>query len=311
MNKCKLCNKRFNTINAVNAHMQVHSGKKKKKPKRVICKYCNNMFAINGIKHHEVKCVKKKNKCIYCNSETTNPKFCNKSCAATYNNKHRNGGSMTRKTKIKISNTLKEYFKDNPRKKQECVLIKKKTKKETKKEYIGICEVCGDEFTHDKKKKTCNNTCKNYLISIKRTQRIIDSGTTNFSTKQQPFSYKFVKNIKCDSKLEIAAIVYLVDIFKSDSIERFRSILNFWEDDMHRTFNPDFYVRKDNKRYIIEVKMKWSKNSDHDYNRTIHLKRKALKKYCDRYSYNMMWLDFDYDKKFMKIYRNVNKYIAQ
>lgn len=41
--------------------------------------------------------------CLKCGKETTNPKFCSKSCAASYNNKRRN---YTLETKRKISKSL-------------------------------------------------------------------------------------------------------------------------------------------------------------------------------------------------------------
>lgn len=51
-------------------------------------------------------------------------------------------------------------------------------------------------------------------------------------------------------------MVYLVDCFNADFIERFKSILNFYEGDFRRTFNPDFFVVRDDTVFIVEVKMK-------------------------------------------------------
>ena len=81
------------------------------------------------------------------------------------------------------------------------------------------------------------------------------------------------------------------------------TVLNFWNNDSHRTFNPDFYVKKDNDIYIVEVKMTWEKDIDHIYNNFIPLKKEALKLFCDNKGYTMIWLDFDYDRKFKPIYR--------
>lgn len=133
----------------------------------------------------------------------------------------------------------------------------------------------------------------------------MEKGTNNFNTKQEDFSYGFVKNIKIDSKLEQAAIIYLIDVFKADKIEKYKNILNFWENEHHKTFNPDFYVEKEGKVFIIEVKMKCSEKSTHTYYTTIPYKKIALQKYCDEKGYEMIWLDFDYDCELKKIYRKL------
>ena len=135
-----------------------------------------------------------------------------------------------------------------------------------------------------------------------RSKYILENGTNNFNTKQEIFSYKFVNNILLDSKLEKAGIIYLIDEFKADSITRYNNILNYTENGYKKAFNPDFYVKKDNQVYIVEVKMKWSENSIHHYNRTIPLKKEALMEYCSRNEFNMILLDFDYDLKFKQIY---------
>ncbi|WP_416470226.1 HNH endonuclease [Salmonella enterica] len=44
------------------------------------------------------------NKCLNCNTETKNEKFCSRSCRAIYNNKNR---TVSQETKDKISNSLK------------------------------------------------------------------------------------------------------------------------------------------------------------------------------------------------------------
>lgn len=124
-----------------------------------------------------------------------------------------------------------------------------------------ICEVCGDEYFGNMKSSTCSNICTNQLLSKKRSLNIIKNGTSNPMSKQEPFSYKFVNNIMCDSNLEKAAIIYLVDVFMADNIKRFKSLLSYYDGDINRRFNPDFYVTKDELVYIVEVKMNYSKLS--------------------------------------------------
>ena len=206
-------------------------------------------------------------------------KYCSRKCA--------NSHMRTEESKLKTSNTMKDYHLKNLK-----IKIQKKS----------VCVVCGNEFNYVWNRKTCSSTCGYYLISIKRQKLIEIKGTNNWKTKQELFNYKFIENIQTDSKLEQAAIIYLVDVFKADKIEKYRNILNFWEGDSHRTFNPDFYVKKEGKVYIVEVKMKWIATTTHSYNRTIPYKKEALSKYCKEKGYEMIWLDFDYDFEFQKIY---------
>ncbi len=171
------------------------------------------------------------------------------------------------------------------------------------------CIMCQKIFKkrYFSKRRICSDICRNYKHSLDRQKIILKNGTNNFSTKREIFNYKHIKNISCDSKLEKAGIIYLIDIFKADKIERFKNILNFWENEKHRTFNPDLVVIKNNKIYIAEIKMKWIGTSNHTYNRTIPLKKEALRKFCENKNYEMIWLDFDYDDKFKLIYKNLLK----
>lgn len=71
-------------------------------------------------------------------------------------------------------------------------------------------------------------------------QKIL-KGNGNFSTKVGLFEYKGFA-VECDSKLEAAAVVYLVDRCGAKRVERFRSILTFRDTDGHvHRFNPDFF----------------------------------------------------------------------
>lgn len=94
-----------------------------------------------------------------------------------------------------------------------------------------------------------------------------------------------------------------MDVLEVDSIERYENLVNYWMGDLHKTFNPDFWVRKGKEVILVEVEMRWSTDIDHHYNKTIPFKRKALEAFCKKKGYKMIWLDFDYDERFAKIYR--------
>jgi hypothetical protein len=170
-----------------------------------------------------------------------------------------------------------------------------------------VCIVCGGEFERPRDenrrlsgRRTCSDRCHHYSLSTTAQRRIASSGS--WSTKRRSFSYKGV-TLDCDSRLEEAAIIYLLDVEKVATVERYHNILNYWKGGYHRTFNPDFWAIKDNHPIIVEVKMRWNSNVQHTYNASIPYKKQALQSYAEKRGYSFIWLDFDYDKEFENIYR--------
>lgn len=205
--------------------------------------------------------------------------YCSRKCS-------NNRGKRSEEVKSKIANTLKQ-------------------KPRTAKLVQNSCIVCGDVFetSASKRRKTCSNTCKNFWHSLKRQEYIKEHGT--FSTLREIFTYKST-TIDVDSNLEKAGVVYLTDVLEVTRIERFYNILNFWEGESHRTFNPDFICRlKNGRTALVEIKQKWIEHSNHNYNRTIPLKKKALEDYCRACDYDMLWLDFDSASEMKQIYRKI------
>lgn len=208
-------------------------------------------------------------------------RFCSSFCAHTR--------IHSEEQKKKVSETLKKTKAANPR---------------SLKTYFTSCAVCGEGIEYRAGRacpKTCSSLCKNYLNSLNRQKAIQKNGA--FSTERRLFTYKHI-TVECDSRLEEAGVIYLVDIFGAVKIERYRNLLNFYEDEVHRTFNPDFWVERKAEAYIVEVKMLWSKENDHPYNRTIPLKKMVLENFAKSKGIGSIWLDFDYDKIFKKIYRD-------
>jgi len=96
-------------------------------------------------------------KCENCgkehNGEYGSGRFCSKSCSISFGNKLRN---RTKDINKKISESLHQYYVNNPK---------------IKKEYKYVCEKCNKEFTLDHKIKKgqhiyCEN-CKRKVIRIK------------------------------------------------------------------------------------------------------------------------------------------------
>jgi hypothetical protein len=132
---------------------------------------------------------------------------------------------------------------------------------------------------------------------------LLKNGTTNFSTKQPAHTYKGI-TIDCDSIMEVCAVEHLVDKYGAISIERFKSILTYKADGKTRRFNPDFYVRTADARYIVEVKqVKRKAASRGAYDLYFPEKKQTLVDFCEARGFLPLWLDFDLDKEFEKKYR--------
>jgi hypothetical protein len=189
--------------------------------------------------------------------------FCSRSCA--------NSRVHSIKTRAKISNSL--VFKNYS------LFFKKKVLFILNKKF-NHCVICNKEILS--KNKTCSKKCNNELLSKKRMISILNKWINNFNNEKKLFSYKWI-NIICDSKLEMAWIVYLNDIINLENINRFNWILNFKDENWNnKKFNPDFIWYKEWKIYIIEVKMLWSKNSEHIYNKYIFVKKNILNDFCKK-----------------------------
>jgi very-short-patch-repair endonuclease len=96
-------------------------------------------------------------KCLNCNApleyENKHNKFCNSSCAATYNNKKR--GERSEETKEKIKDSLQEYYKNNPYNNLHNITQLKIYPKK-------YCLECGNELSRTqimKKRIFCSNKC--------------------------------------------------------------------------------------------------------------------------------------------------------
>jgi hypothetical protein len=213
------------------------------------------------------------------------PRFCSRGCANTH--------TPSVETKEKIKNSMRE----SP-------AFAAANKKKNSGGEDRNCVVCGELFhisPRSKKGQTCSKECKAALLSYLRSKQLAETGT-NWKWERKLFEYEDL-SIECDSALEEAGVIYLKDIFKADSVERYKNLINYHEGNLHRTYNPDFWVIKNKQVYLVEVKMKWTSNSTHFYNRTIPIKREALERFCQDKGYTAIWLDFDYAPEFYSIYQ--------
>lgn len=135
--------------------------------------------------------------CLFCKTTTTNPKFCSRSCSASYNN---TGRIRTQDTKNKISIRIKEYVQNNPHPNAAKVVKR-------------ICEYCDKDFfvMSTSKRKTCSRECGYCLCNsirgrysaqkrIKRSKQEIElfelcSNTFNNVSSNTPVAKKWDSDI--------------------------------------------------------------------------------------------------------------------
>ena len=161
----------------------------------------------------------KKHTCLQCKKYTNNPKFCSRSCSASFNNNIRANDVIYRK---KFSNILKS----SPN--------IKRAKIETR-----IC-LCGNTFDRKsyKKKVFCSRECVNKYI--KKTKA--PGGYRPGSGRSKSGYYK---GIYCGSTYELCWVIYNID--HQISFTRFNNYIT----DGNIKYYPDFLL-SDNT--IIEIK---------------------------------------------------------
>lgn len=183
-----------------------------------------NLYELN--KEFKIKYITEINitYCITCGNiiQTSGNKFCNTSCAATYNNK---GKQHTKETRIKISNKLKYNIPSN---KGNCSKIEK------------YCLTCGKGFKvySNSKKVYCCRKCNPNLGGFRE-------GTGKSKTG-------YYKGIYCGSTYELIWIIYRLD--HGLEVKRFEGYI----EENGKKYFPDFFV--DGK--IIEIKGWWGIDVD-------------------------------------------------
>lgn len=179
--------------------------------KKEIIKFCeiNNLNTESIIEQN----TKKPNKCLFCGKELEGKnrftgKFCNSSCAASYNNK---GRKHSEETKDKIQDTLKKKFKEeNYSKFRECV-------------------ICGKDFIVNRRKNgsyskstTCSKECHKILVSNngkKIAEKLINEGrhhgwqSRNIISYPEQFWMKVLENNNIDYKHNFPFEKYFLNFF--------------------------------------------------------------------------------------------------
>lgn len=197
------------------------------------------------------------NKCINCGNFTTNKKFCCRSCAVVYNNKHRKHSD---KTKQKIGKSVSKSL-----------LLKYNEERKNNKLDTKICSVCGKEFIIKRRKdgrlskqSTCSDECK-HLLKIKNGKlsylKMLKNGTFHPWQSRNIISYseQFWINVLNNNNIKFIKEYYL-----------------------DKKYFLDFYIIKNNSFIDLEIDGKQHKYENriiHDNIRDDYLKSKNIKVY--------------------------------
>lgn len=296
---CSICGKVFNFERQLNGHMKVHKPEYEEQKRR---QAENNKRKSELLRKQKEAAYNKNPKlCAVCGTPlsykqavTYKSKACSSSCAVAYGNKQRGGHSE--KTKLAIANGMRKWASSDEG--QKAIDAERK---------YSICPICGKVF-HNPDSNTCSIECGKQLLSQKRIQKIIKDGTSNTSSRYV-LTYNEVE-YRCDSKLEIAGIIFMIENLGFQKIERFVSILNFKDSEGNiRRYNPDFICYDGESTTIVEVKQDVNKitrdETFADYRMFINEKKEALQKFAEERNYRWLWLTPSFSIDFRKIYRSI------
>lgn len=135
--------------------------------KKDIVQKCKNLYNldIESIVNENKKPEKKY--CLYCGEEIKgeNKKFCNSSCAASYNNKNR---KVSEEQKRKTSESLKEHFKQHGYPKHNNIPRITNKNGKTFATFLCVCKECGKEFySRVRTRKYCSRSCSSKSEEVK------------------------------------------------------------------------------------------------------------------------------------------------
>lgn len=299
---------------------------------------CSRRFGTKIYCSDECKMSDNEHYCLNCGKLIHFKKFCNNSCAASYNNKNR---VVTDEHKAKTSKTIKNRtyairellnlpksiasLKNEKKNLLDYDLIEKIKSELTEEDLLsysksvynvdGIvtsedvlttCPVCGKKFYASiTKTATCSQKCANVIISKKRIQKMIKEGSTGLSTFVGDYTYKDL-TVRCESKLEVAALKVLIDDLKMKNVERPDfSIPYIDKNGIERNYHPDFITSDGDKRYLVEVKDESKKNKRKGYFNNLDIKKEIFYEYCKNNDLIPIWMNRYNFPNLHTVYRKV------
>jgi hypothetical protein len=172
-------------------------------------------------------------------------------------------------------------------------------------DILTTCPVCGKKFYKSLTNSiTCSQKCGNQIISEKRIDKLIETGSTGMNTFIGDYTYKGI-TIRCESKLEIAAIKILIDEYSVSEISRPTFAIPYTDKDgMNRLYHPDFLASNGEVTYLIEVKEPKSQCKRlTNYSKNLDEKKEAFYEYCSKNNLYPLWMSRDTIPNLSKVYR--------
>jgi hypothetical protein len=234
-----------------------------------------------------MKCKNCKDKDAIKYSKYSNGLFCSKKCARSYSTKDKRI-----EINKKVSEKLKGLGNDNVKKKckncnDDFIVIW------SKRNQSFCSKKCGSQYSNNQPDKR-DKLSKARINSIK-------NGIINGAGIKSTYLFNN-KEIKCDSKIENACLNYFenlgaVEISRSDIV-----IIYYDHNNKKRRFLPDFEVKMDNKKYLVEAKGYMSiKSIDkkwREYNKISSIKKEVLINYCKKNTFEPFWFTKNLNRKY-------------
>jgi len=236
-------------------------------------------------------------------------RFCSEKCSKVYSNLV---------SKEKRSEKRKEYYRQNPvfvDTKKIRTMNNVQYRKLSRNLFLITCRVCKKEFKNDHIISFCSEECtKNSYTPEFRPKFFenIEKITNEFSGrkfgKQVEYESEFGV-IHCDSLLEWTCLEHFIRSEKIISIKRFSGRIPYEFQGRLKTYNPDFEILTETKKYIVEVKddLKRKEGDSIKWNNYINQafeKKKVLEKWCNENGYEIVWFTPVMNNK---LYKEVQK----
>lgn len=251
--------------------------------------------------------------CKECDSalpyEKRNNKFCSNSCSASFSNKRR---KLTEETKNKISLKLK----GQELKLETKIKISKSEIKrfENEKERLKISNSLNIFWKdNDKYKKNLSSKNKGRIVSDITKKKMSISmilahqeGRMSGTKRSIRCLYNFnAQDIRCDSKVEYSCLDYFIENYKVEEIKRCDFFIEYKYKNKIKRYLPDFIITTDINTFIVECKSLFKITDDvinskswSLYYGTIEPKKMALKNYCQENKFIDFFFTKDLHKKF-------------
>lgn len=242
------CGKTFtkpNSFNGHKSHCQIHLGKDrykeitisreigcKKAGQKTIDRYISTKIIQNN------SWISEKHTCERCGKIMTGKfgsgRFCSRACANSHKQSTEQNESRRNKLKNSHSEKTKAYFERRKKSSLQKEILYYQTPK--------VCSICGKVLNFNQKnRKTCSPDCRSIFCQQNAKKNNL-GGLQNITSWGKRGEYK---GIHCDSRFELAFLVYCLD--KGIKIERNNaSFIYTWKNKTHKYY-PDFLLVDEHK----------------------------------------------------------------